>query len=134
MRLNRVLAIASVLALGLGGMAFAAETGAAAGPNRSEPATHAQANMDESNDVQASTNDIKQAQQSLKDEGLYNGAIDGQWGPETRQAVAKFQKKNGLKQTAQLDEQTLDQLQQAGNDSQNDNGANQNDNAPNQNQ
>jgi peptidoglycan hydrolase-like protein with peptidoglycan-binding domain len=59
----------------------------------------------------ASEEDVRQAQEALQDQGLYHGQIDGKWGPQTKQAVSQFQKKNGLKQTAQLDQQTLDDLQ-----------------------
>jgi peptidoglycan hydrolase-like protein with peptidoglycan-binding domain len=59
---------------------------------------------------------IRDAQQALKDEGLYKGPINGEWSPDTEQAVAQFQKKNGLKQTAELDGQTQDQLEHADND------------------
>lgn len=53
---------------------------------------------------------IKQAQQQLKTQGLYNGAIDGQWGPETASALSRFQQKNGLPQNAQLDQATMGRL------------------------
>lgn len=59
----------------------------------------------------ASEDDVRQAQEALQDQGLYKGQIDGKWGPQTKQAVSQFQKKNGLKQTAQLDQQTLNDLQ-----------------------
>jgi len=121
--MKRLMVATSVLALSLGGVAFAQGNSGAAGMSGSEPATHGQANMTQSqgnmdeNNTQASSTDVKQAQQALKDQGLYHGAIDGRWGPETKQAVNEFQKKNGLKQTAQLDDQTKDQLQHADNDS-----------------
>jgi peptidoglycan hydrolase-like protein with peptidoglycan-binding domain len=57
---------------------------------------------------------VIQAQQALKQKGLYNGPVDGKVGPETRSAISQFQKQNGLQQTAQLDEQTLDNLQGSG--------------------
>jgi len=57
-----------------------------------------------------SSSEIKQAQQSLKDQGLYRGSVDGKIGPQTRSAISQFQRKKGLKQTAQLDAQTLDDL------------------------
>ena len=60
--------------------------------------------------------DINAAQQALKDEGLYQGPIDGAMGPETARALKRFQSDNGLKQTATLDEQTQDQLVHADND------------------
>jgi peptidoglycan hydrolase-like protein with peptidoglycan-binding domain len=59
----------------------------------------------------ASSEDIRQAQQALQSQGLYRGPVDGKWGPETRNAVAQFQKQKGLKQTAQLDQPTLSGLQ-----------------------
>ena len=55
-------------------------------------------------------NEVKQAQQKLKSEGLYNGQIDGIAGPETKQALEQFQQKNGLHQTGTLDHQTLTAL------------------------
>ncbi len=57
---------------------------------------------------------VKQAQSALQQEGLYKGKIDGKFGPQTRHAVAQFQKANGLKQTAQLDRATMMKLQQGG--------------------
>ena len=59
----------------------------------------------------ASSTDIRQAQEALQDHGLYKGQVDGKWGPQTKRAVAQFQKQKGLKQTAQLDQQTLNDLQ-----------------------
>lgn len=58
----------------------------------------------------ASRNEIKQAQQKLQSEGLYNGQIDGIDGHETQQALKQFQQKNSLHQTGQLDEQTAMKL------------------------
>lgn len=57
-----------------------------------------------------SPSQIQQAQQQLKQQGLYNGAIDGIVGPETQTALARFQKEQGLPQTAQLDQETLGRL------------------------
>jgi peptidoglycan hydrolase-like protein with peptidoglycan-binding domain len=58
---------------------------------------------------------VEQAQQELKSQGLYNGPIDGIAGRETKTALSQFQQKNGLKQTASLDHETLSQLKQGGN-------------------
>jgi peptidoglycan hydrolase-like protein with peptidoglycan-binding domain len=71
-----------------------------------------QANAQES---QASRSEIQQAQQQLKSQGLYRGTVDGVMGPETQTAVMAFQRQNGLPQTAQLDQQTLDRLNGSGN-------------------
>lgn len=75
-----------------------------AGPNGSQIASPPQSDS------------IRDAQQALKDEGLYKGPINGELGPETKQAIARFQKTNGLKQTAALDTETRDQLEHADND------------------
>jgi hypothetical protein len=57
---------------------------------------------------------VEQAQQELKSQGLYNGPIDGIAGRETKTALSQFQQKNGLKQTAALDHETLSRLGQGG--------------------
>lgn len=49
-------------------------------------------------------------QQSLRQEGLYNGTADGVWGPRTASALMQFQQKNQLGATGQLNTHTLDQL------------------------
>lgn len=64
-----------------------------------------------------SSGNVKEAQQTLKDQGLYKGKVDGKLGPQTKSALAKFQKQNGLKQTAQLDHPTMKALMQSNNGS-----------------
>jgi Putative peptidoglycan binding domain len=61
-----------------------------------------------------SATQIKQAQTALKQEGLYKGKVDGKLGPQTKSALAQFQKQNGLKQTAQLDAPTIGKLKGGG--------------------
>lgn len=58
----------------------------------------------------ASTETIKAAQAQLKQEGLYNGRIDGIVGPKTKQALRTFQQQNKLPQTASLNPETLNAL------------------------
>jgi peptidoglycan hydrolase-like protein with peptidoglycan-binding domain len=58
-----------------------------------------------------SSEDVRQAQEALQDQGLYKGQVDGKMGPQTKRAIAQFQKQKGLKQTAQLDQPTLNDLQ-----------------------
>ena len=58
----------------------------------------------------ASQDNIKKAQQSLKDKGTYTGEVDGLLGPLTRQALAGFQADNGLTITQVIDEPTLESL------------------------
>jgi peptidoglycan hydrolase-like protein with peptidoglycan-binding domain len=60
---------------------------------------------------------VKQAQTALKQKGLYNGPVDGQVGPATRNAIMQFQQQNGLKQSAQLDSSTMSTLQSNSNTS-----------------
>jgi hypothetical protein len=53
---------------------------------------------------------MKQAQQELKTLRLYNGPIDGIYGPRTKAAIAAFQARHSLAQTGQLDAETRQQL------------------------
>jgi peptidoglycan hydrolase-like protein with peptidoglycan-binding domain len=53
---------------------------------------------------------VKQIQSQLQAQGLYNGPIDGIIGPKTRSALAQYQRKEGLNQTAALDADTLRRL------------------------
>src|SRR5690348_13541302 len=46
---------------------------------------------------------VRDAQSELQREGLYGGPVDGILGPETRQAIAAYQAREGLQQTATLD-------------------------------
>ena len=68
-----------------------------------------QAQMNQSS-MPASRSDIQEAQQELKSQGLYMGAIDGVMGPKTQTAVMAFQREHSLPQTAQLDQQTMNAL------------------------
>lgn len=42
------------------------------------------------------SNIVRNAQQKLQQWGYYRGGVDGLYGPETREAVLNFQRKNGL--------------------------------------
>jgi len=57
-----------------------------------------------------SADEVRQAQQKLKDDGDYTGQVDGKMGPKTAQAIKKFQQSNGLPQTGHLDQQTASKL------------------------
>ena len=50
---------------------------------------------------------LENVQLALRDQGYYTGAIDGLIGPQTRDALAAFQRDNGLEVTAAVDEPTL---------------------------
>jgi peptidoglycan hydrolase-like protein with peptidoglycan-binding domain len=58
-----------------------------------------------------SSDNVRQAQEALQGQGLYKGQVDGKMGPQTKHAIAQFQKQKGLKQTAQLDQPTISDLQ-----------------------
>jgi peptidoglycan hydrolase-like protein with peptidoglycan-binding domain len=58
----------------------------------------------------ASSDNVRQAQEALQDQGLYKGQVDGKMGPQTKHAITQFQKQKGLKQTAQLDQPTMNDL------------------------
>ena len=57
-----------------------------------------------------SPDEIKQAQESLKTEGVRPGSIDGRLGPRTRQAIRAYQAREGLPQTGVLDAATFNRL------------------------
>ena len=50
---------------------------------------------------------IENVQVALRDQGYYHGAIDGLIGPQTRAALARYQKSHGLVVTSAVDEPTL---------------------------
>ena len=53
---------------------------------------------------------VRDAQQSLRAQGLYNGPTDGILGPKTKAAPTQYQQRNNLEQTARLDVDTLNRL------------------------
>src|SRR5205085_2791085 len=130
-----VLATASVLALGIAGIGVgSAQTPSSspstqapspsaqtpyASPNAQSPSTSSQmpssstmsqGSQAQSAPVNLSESQIKQVQQQLKGAGLYRGSVDGEMGPETKQAISQFQQQHGLNQTGVLDQQTLSAL------------------------
>jgi hypothetical protein len=46
-------------------------------------------------------------QQQLAKRGYYKGVIDGEFGPASRAALSRFQRKNGLEETGRIDQPTL---------------------------
>ena len=57
---------------------------------------------------------LKKAQQELRDQGFYYGSIDGMPGDETTQAVRRYQIRNGLAVTGQLNDETRRSLDKNG--------------------
>ncbi|MGC3988713.1 MAG: peptidoglycan-binding domain-containing protein [Chthoniobacteraceae bacterium] len=58
--------------------------------------------------------DLQTVQQELKDGGYYFGDVNGQAGPETTQALKRFQIRNGLEVTGQLNDETRKALKNGG--------------------
>ena len=50
---------------------------------------------------------IRSLQQTLKDRGFYYGAVTGDKSAETTAAIRRYQIRNGLKVTGEIDEETL---------------------------
>lgn len=57
--------------------------------------------------VESARGVVRQVQTKLKAGHMYTGRIDGLWGPLTHRAVTRFQEKNNLQATGDLDEATL---------------------------
>ncbi len=54
--------------------------------------------------------DVAVLQRILQDVGVYNARIDGLFGPNTENAVRKFQEENGLAVTGEVGDETLNHL------------------------
>lgn len=55
-------------------------------------------------------NTVRKAQAALNEQGYNVGAVDGRLGPNTENAVRRFQAKNGLTESGTLDSPTLSAL------------------------
>lgn len=91
-----------ITALALGGLAQAKEDHPPAPPKpyHAEHADEHQANPAGA----ASRERTMEMQRSLAARNLYQGKIDGVWGPKTEAALRNFQTQNGLEATGRLDE------------------------------
>src|SRR3954468_16600820 len=128
-----VLATASVLALGIAGAGIGSAQMPSSTPNAQTPsvttqtpssatqtpssatqtpysATMSQGPQGQGAAVNLSESQIEQIQQQLKGAGLYRGSVDGEMGPETKQAISQFQQQHGLNQTGVVDQQTMSAL------------------------
>ena len=97
---------AAVMAIGMfaAGPALAQQNGSA--PSDNQPAvsgaqTHSR--------MSGST--VRRVQRELKAQGLYEGHVDGRYGPETRNAIEQFQRSHNLTPSGQPDQETLAALQ-----------------------
>ena len=106
-----LLGTAAVLVLGIGGAAldYAADPGNPVNPATMPPdAQTSDSSM--TGEALRKKDVIRRAQVELRDRGLYKGSLDGILGPETKRALGRFQKNNGLGRTALLDAQTWEVL------------------------
>jgi peptidoglycan hydrolase-like protein with peptidoglycan-binding domain len=55
-------------------------------------------------------NSVAMVQQRLRQEGVYGGRIDGQWGSDSVAALQQFQETHGLQPNGQLNQATLASL------------------------
>ena len=53
---------------------------------------------------------VAMVQSKLQQRGYYNAAVDGSFGPMTRQALMNYQADHGLPMTGEIDEETLNSL------------------------
>lgn len=53
---------------------------------------------------------VRQTQQALKDKGYYSGQVDGINGPQTRDALHRYQQKENLNEDGQIGPKTMDSL------------------------
>src|SRR5262245_52188679 len=61
-------------------------------------------------EVAPSQDQIKKAQEALKDKGMYSGAVDGTMNAQFEKAVRDYQDANKLKATGKLDHATMMKL------------------------
>ena len=61
-------------------------------------------------DEGAADSNVSQVQSALSREGYYSGGIDGNLGPETRNALRRYQRDRGLTVTGRVDRATANAL------------------------
>ena len=98
--------LTAALALGMTGLAMA-QSNTTSSTNSSQTPN---AQTEHPNKNPYSQTEVKSAQQKLKDDGYYNGKIDGSDGPMTRAAIRKYQKSQNLTVNGRLDQQTIGKL------------------------
>ena len=105
------LAAVAALALPISVPAMAQQNNAKQNPPAQQSQQQLQSNQGSGQQgQQLSQNEVRQIQQKLDQKGFSSGRTDGKLGPETKTALRDFQKKNGLQQTGQPDQQTLAKL------------------------
>jgi SH3 domain-containing YSC84-like protein 1 len=79
--------------------------------HRQDQREHAGSKSDQMHkDMSANQDHIRQAQQALKDKGMYTGTVDGKMNAQTEKALRDFQTGNNMKATGKLDHDTMMKL------------------------
>jgi peptidoglycan hydrolase-like protein with peptidoglycan-binding domain len=68
----------------------------AARPSAKTPAAKAPARARRSAQTQPTQQRYREIQQALADKGFFSGPVDGQWGPESVEALKRFQREQRL--------------------------------------
>lgn len=95
-------------AVALTGLAYAGDEHPPASPeaSHSEPANNPETKAGMAKDREQT----KAMQRTLTARNLYQGQVDGVWGPKTESALRNFQTQNGLDATGQLNPRTAEAL------------------------
>jgi peptidoglycan hydrolase-like protein with peptidoglycan-binding domain len=121
-----ILTAVSAIALGVAGAGMthaqnygntanpSTNTPSAVSPQASQPQMQAEPQGQTGQQASLSRSEIRQAQQQLRAQGICRCRADGVLGPQTKQALLRFQQKQNLPQTATLDQQTLGALMGGG--------------------
>lgn len=99
--------LSMALATGMAGFTFAQSSQATNPQSSSSQATQGTEQGTVTPQDQAT---VKQAQEQLKKDGYYTGNVDGIDGPETHEAIRKYQQSENLKVNGRLDKQTCNKL------------------------
>src|SRR5688572_30943349 len=103
------------LMLGVSGMAYAGGGGHAANDNEKDvhiesQTTRSAVKVDEHGHAVMTREQTKEMQRALTARNLYQGEIDGAWGPKTESALRNFQTQSGLEATGELNDSTAQAL------------------------
>jgi peptidoglycan hydrolase-like protein with peptidoglycan-binding domain len=102
-----VLAIIAASALSLPALA---QQGTTTPSPSSPPAMSSQAQPKEMSPETLKTAQVHQLQQALNEKGFSVGAMDGEWGPRTEEALKKFQGSKNMGSSGQLNAETISAL------------------------
>ncbi len=108
----RTLTISLALALILSGVTLAqtASSSATGQSQNQNAAASKSATKRRGAPFRATKEQIKQAQEILKQRGLYTGEATGKLDPATRAALRKYQQAEGLRVTGTLNRETLEKM------------------------